>query len=78
MSSISSLDIIGVVVPDPKIFLCFPAFTANSTAVNPNGIKKLLANCLIPFFINGNHVINNGLRTLPRNTPRNTLVNDIL
>ena len=41
MSSISSLDIIGVVVPDPKIFLCFPAFTANATAVNPNGIKTL-------------------------------------
>ena len=44
MSSISSLDIISVAVPNPKFFLCIPASTA---AINPNGIKILLANGLI-------------------------------
>ena len=48
MSSISSFDIISVVVfPDPKIFLCIPASAADAAAVNPNGIKRLLANSLI-------------------------------
>ena len=54
MSSISSFDIISVVVSDPKIFLCISASTADAAAVNPNGIKTLLANDLIIFFINGN------------------------
>ena len=64
MPSISSLDIISVVVcaaeserwPDPKIFWCIPASSADATAVNPNGIKTLLENGLITFFINGNAV----------------------
>ena len=54
-------DIISVVVlceteeeewrrPDPKIFLCIPASAADATAVNPRGIKMLLANGLITFF----------------------------
>ena len=48
MSSISSFDI-SVVVPGPKIFLFIPASAANAAAVNPNGIKTLLANCLLNF-----------------------------
>ena len=50
MSSISSFDIISVVVPDPKTFLCIPASAADATGVNPNGIKTLLTNGLITFF----------------------------
>ena len=61
-------DIISVVVlceteeeewrrPDPKIFLCIPASAADATAVNPRGIKMLLANGLITFFVNGNPVL---------------------
>ena len=51
MSSISSFDIIIVVLfPDPNIFLCIPASAADAAAVNPNGIKTLLANGLITFF----------------------------
>ena len=50
MSFISSFDIISVVVPDPKIFLCIPASAADAAAVNPNGIKTLLVNGLITFF----------------------------
>ena len=69
MSFISSFDIISVVVPDPKIFLCIPASAADAAAVIPNGIKTLLANGLIAFFINGNPVFSNGPRSLPRNSP---------
>ena len=59
MSSISPFDINSVAVPDPKIFLCITASAADAAAVNPNGIKKLLANGLITFFINGNPVFSN-------------------
>ena len=67
MSSISSFDIIIVVVPDPKIFLCIPASAADANAVNPKGIKTLLANGLIAFFISSNTVFSNGPNNLPRN-----------
>ena len=50
-------------------FLCIPTSAADAAAVNPNGIKTLLANGLIAFFINGNPVFSNGPRTLPRNPP---------
>ena len=50
MSFISSFEIIKVVVPDPNIFLCIPASAADAAAVNPKGIKTLLANGLITFF----------------------------
>ena len=46
MSSISSFDIISVVVLEPKIFLCIPESAAHAAAVNLNGIKTLLANSL--------------------------------
>ena len=42
MSSISSLDIIRVVVPELKIFLCILASAADAAAVTPNVIKKAL------------------------------------
>ena len=45
MSSFSSFDIINVVVPDPKIFIC-----NSKAAVNPDGIKTLLANEVKYFF----------------------------
>ena len=48
---------IKVVVPDPNICLCIPASAAVAAAVNPIVIKKLLANGLITFFINGNPVL---------------------
>ena len=43
-------------------FLCITASAADAAAVNPKGIKILLANGLITFFINGNPVFNNGPR----------------
>ena len=66
MSSTSLFDIISVVVlllwPDPKIFLCITASADDATAVNLRGIKTVLANGLIAFFINGPN-------NLPRNPP---------
>ena len=69
MSFISSFETIKVVVPDLNIFLCIPASAADAAAVNPNGIKTLLANGLIIFFINGNPVFSNAPKSLPRNPP---------
>ena len=47
-------------------FLCIPESTAAAAAVNPKGIKTLLANGLITFFINGNPVFSNGPNSLSR------------
>ena len=52
-SFISSFDIISVVILDPNIFLWIAASVA-AAAVNPNGIKTLLANGLGIFPIKGN------------------------
>ena len=51
MSSISSFDIIRIVIPDPKIFLCIPASAADVAAVNTNGINTLLTNGLGIFLL---------------------------
>ena len=59
----------GRLCPDPKFFLCIPASVADAVAVNPKGIKTLLANGLITFFINGSLVFSNGPKRLPRNPP---------
>ena len=76
MSFISSFDVISTILlceaesegclPDPKIFLCIPTSAADAAAVNPKGIKTLLANGLITFFISGNPVFSNGPRSLPK------------
>ena len=39
ISFISSLEIINVVKPDPKIFLWIAVSVVDAAAVNPNGIK---------------------------------------
>ena len=69
MSSISSFDITSVVFPNPNMFLCIPASSADAAAVNPKGFKTPLANDLITFFINGNPVFSNGPSNLPKNLP---------
>ena len=70
MSCISSIETTKVVLwPGPKIFLCIPASAADAAAVNPNGTKTLLANGLITLFINGNPVLVNGPKSLPKNPP---------
>ena len=52
--------------PDPNNFLCIPASAADAAAVNPKGIKKLLANGLITSDIKGNPVFSNGPSNLPK------------
>ena len=47
---------------------------ADATAVNPKGIKTILANGLITFSINGSPAFNNGPRSLPRNHPNCTIL----
>ena len=65
-----SFEIINVVISDPNIFLWITASIATvAAAVNPNCIKKLLANGLSIFFIKGNPVISNGPNILPKNPP---------
>ena len=78
MSFIWSFDIISIVLllceeedegrwPDPKISVGILASAADAAAVNPNGIKTLLASGLITSFINGNPVFSNGPRSLRKN-----------
>ena len=59
-----------------RFFLCIPASAAAApaaaaaaAAVNPNGIKTLLANGFITLFIRSNPVYSNGPKSLPRNPP---------
>ena len=64
-----SLEIINVVVPDPNIFSWIAASAADAAAVNPNGIKTLLANGLILFRSKGNPAVSNGPKILLQNHP---------
>ena len=67
--SVSSLEIIYVVIPDPKSFFWIATSVADAVAVNPNGIKTLLASVFSTFFIKGKSVFSNGLWNLPKNSP---------
>ena len=69
ISFISSFEIINVVyfaksegrIPDPTFFLWIAAYVAAAAAaVNPNGVKTLLANGFSTFFIKDNLVFCNG------------------
>ena len=67
--SLPHLKLSQLLFHDPNTFLCIPASAADVAAVNPKGIRILLANNLITFFINGNPVFSNGPSNLPRNLP---------
>ena len=49
MIFILSFEFINVAIPDPKPFVLIAASVAGIDAVNPNGIKRLLANGLSTF-----------------------------
>ena len=81
---ISSLEIINVVIrgtnfkgrkakisvgPDWKFFWQIAATIADAGGVNHNGIKTLLANGFITFFIKNNLVFSNGPKILPKIPP---------
>ena len=59
-----------------RFFLCIPASATDAAAVNPNGINTLLANGWITLFINGNPVLSNEPRILPRNLPNCTILDN--
>ena len=65
VSCISSFEIISVVIPDPNIFSWIAASVADAAAVNPNGIKTLLANRLSTFPIKCKPVFSNGPKSPP-------------
>ena len=73
MSLISSLKIISVVKQDQSIFLWIDASVVD-TAINSNGIKRLLANVLSTFPLNDNPIFNNGPKSLPKNPPDCTML----
>ena len=73
-SSISSLEIFKVVNPALKIFLWIAASVADAAAVNPNGIKTLLAYGLSTSPIKGNPFFRNVPKILPKNTPDWTIL----
>ena len=64
---ISTLEILNVVTPDSNIFLWTATSVGDDVAVNPNGIKQLLANGLSTFPIKGKPVFSNGPKILPKN-----------
>ena len=66
-SFISLLKIINVVLLDPNIFLWIVASVADGAAVNPYGIKKLLASGLSTFLIKGNPFFSNSSKSQPKN-----------
>ena len=64
-SFFSSLEIINIVIPHPKISLWIAA-SVGDAAANPNNIKTLLANDFKIFFIKDNPVFCNGHKSLPK------------
>ena len=66
---ISLLEIINVLVLDSKIFLRIATSVTGAAAVNPNGIKTLLANGFHTFPNKSNPVFSNGPKSLPNNLP---------
>ena len=52
-----------------QTFFWIAVSVTDATAVNPNGIKTLLANSLSTFPIKYNPVFSNGSKSLPKNPP---------
>ena len=67
-SSISSSEIIKVVITDPKIFFWIAVSFADAD-VNPYVIKTLLTNRLDTFFIKDKPVLSNSPKSLPKTPP---------
>ena len=49
---------------------------ADVASVNPKGIKALLTNGLITFFVNGNPIFSNEPRNLPKNPPDSVVLDN--
>ena len=60
--------------PYSNIFLWITASVGNAAAVNPNGIRTLLADSLSTFPIESNPVFSNGPKRLPAYNPGCTIL----
>ena len=58
--------IVNVVTLDSNIFLWIATSVSDAAAVNPDGIKTLLANGLSSLFIRGNPGFSNGPKSLSK------------
>ena len=76
ISFISSFEIISVVIPDPKILFWIAASVADTDAVNPNGIKTILANGLSILLIKGEPIFSSGPKSLPENLPDSPILDN--
>ena len=57
---------------DPKTFFWIDVSVSDAAAVNPNGIKTLLANDLSTFLIKGKSAFSDSPRSLRKNPPNRT------
>ena len=69
ISFISSFEIVFVFIPYPEMFFQITVSVADASAVNPNGIKTLLADGLSTFSTKGKPVFSNSPKSVPRNRP---------
>ena len=67
---------IKIVKPDPNILWWIAASVADVAAVNTTGVKTLLANGFTTFPIKDNPVFNNGPKSLPKNPPDCTILDN--
>ena len=71
---ISSFENTSAVILDPKILVWIAASVADAAAVNPNGIKTLLANGLRTSSAKGKPAFSISRKRLPRNPPHYTFL----
>ena len=74
ISHISWFEITSSVIFDPKILFWIAASVAVAAAVNPNGIKTLLANDLSTSSVKGKQAFSNSPKSLPGNPPDYTIL----
>ena len=63
-------------IPDPKILFWIAASVADTDAVNPNGIKTILANGLSILLIKGEPIFSSGPKSLPENLPDSPILDN--
>ena len=61
---------------DPTSFFWIAASVADPAVVSPKGIKRLLANGLSTFFIKWKPIFSNGSKSLLRNDPYCTILDN--
>ena len=67
--SISSFEIIKVIITDSKIFLCIAVYVDDVAAVDPTGVYTLWTNSLNTFFIIDKQVLSSSPKRVLKNPP---------